>query len=69
MLESEFEKNTQLRKQQSKVSEFDYIPEDFEEKFISDYWYCAFCTYANQRELQACEMCNNPKRVLEGDLF
>jgi ariadne-1 len=67
--ESEFEKNTTLRKQQSKVSEFDYIPEDYDEKFISDYWYCAFCTFANPRESQTCEMCNNPKRVLEGDLF
>ena len=61
-----------LRKQQSKISDFDYVPEDFDEKFISEineYWPCAFCTFANPREAQACEMCNNPKRVLEGGFF
>ena len=64
------EKTTTLMKQKSsRINEFDYLPEDFEETFESEYWLCAFCTYGNSRESQSCEMCNNPKRVLEGDPF
>jgi len=59
--ESEMEKATLLKKKSSRMTEFDYIPDEYEEKFDSDHWFCAHCTYANERENPSCDMCNLPR--------
>jgi len=34
-------------------------------KAESEFWYCAYCTFANDKSKTRCDMCNNLKKVLK----
>ena len=44
-------------------------PKKIKSVIETDHWYCAHCTFANDKSSKKCDMCNNTKKILKNPTF